>query len=256
MEPDLPQSCRQETKMDQNLAPTLHDRAYRRLKAALRTSVFPPGHKVTIRGCAEALGMSATPIRAAINRLVAEGALEMPSSRTVRVPIPTIARLAEITRLRLLTEPLAAAEATPLCGEDVIRKLERHQIEMAASAAGGDYKTYLALNEAFHFTLYEAAGMPVLCRLIETLWQQIGPYLYLLEPSMRGIEFHADALRAIRKGNPQATAEAIRADIQRAADHLARMLEKQTAAGNGKVDSHDGAATQPAPLVQRPKAVL
>lgn len=215
------------------LAPTLHDRAYKRLKSALRTSAFPPGHKVTIRGCAEALGMSVTPIRAAINRLVAEGALEMPSSRTVRVPIPTIARLNEITRLRLLTEPLAVAEATPRCDEETLARLERHQIEMAASAARADYKTYLALNEAFHFTLYEASGMPVLCRLIEALWQQIGPYLYLLEPSMRGIEFHADALRAVRSGDPDAAASAIKSDIERAADHLARMLAKQHDANGG-----------------------
>lgn len=211
------------------LAPTLHDRAYRRLKAALRTSIFPPGHKVTIRGCAEALGMSATPIRAAINRLVAEGALEMPSSRTVRVPFPTIPRLNEITRLRLLMEPLAAAEAVPLISEATLRQLEDHQIEMASLAARGDYKAYLALNEAFHFTLYNASQMPILCRVIETLWQQIGPYLYLLEPGMRGLEFHADALRAIRKGDSGAAAAAIHSDIQRAADHLVRMLVKQRA---------------------------
>lgn len=214
-----------ELQTNTRVAPTLHDRAYRQLRSALRTSVFAPGQKVTIRGCAEALGMSATPIRAAINRLVAEGALEMPSSRTVRVPIPSVKRLDEITALRLMTEPMATAEAARRMDDGTLHKLDGHQIEMAASAGRNDYRTYLMLNEAFHFTLYEASQMPVLCRVIEVLWQQIGPYLFLLEPNMRGIEFHGEALRAIRSAAPDDAAAAIRSDIQRAANHLTEMLE-------------------------------
>ena len=213
-----------------NIAPTLHDRAYERLKSALMTSAFPPGHKVTIRGCADALGMSTTPIRTAINRLVTEGALEMPSSRTVRVPIPTIEHLQEVTQLRLLMEPMATKAAVLRIDESTLQKLENNQIQMASAAARSDFKEYLALNGAFHFTLYEASQMLVLCRIIETLWQQVGPYLYLLEPSMRGIEFHAEALRAIRSGNADAAAAAIHSDIRRAADHLMAMLAKEPAA--------------------------
>jgi len=127
---------------------------------------------------------------------------------------------------------------------------------MAASAERADYKTYLALNEAFHFTLYEASRMPVLCRLIEALWQQIGPYLYLLEPSMRGIEFHADALRAIRRGAPQAAATAIQRDIQRAADHLARMLAKQEAARSGKAEGCDEVVAHMIPTAPPTKAAF
>ena len=174
--------------------------------------------------------MSTTPIRTAINRLVTEGALEMPSSRTVRVPIPTIEHLQEVTQLRLLMEPMATKAAVLRIDESTLQKLENHQIQMASAAARSDFKEYLALNGAFHFTLYEASQMLVLCRIIETLWQQVGPYLYLLEPSMRGIEFHAEALRAIRSGNADAAAAAIHSDIRRAADHLMAMLAKEPAA--------------------------
>lgn len=39
-----------------------------------------------------------------------------------------------------------------------------------------EVQAYLEANSEFHLTLYRACGNPVLLRLIETLWLQVGPF--------------------------------------------------------------------------------
>ena len=60
-------------------ADTLADQAYRRLHRALMTGGLLPEQVLTVRGIADEYGVSLTPVREAIQRLVAAGAL---TSRT------------------------------------------------------------------------------------------------------------------------------------------------------------------------------
>jgi DNA-binding GntR family transcriptional regulator len=87
---------------------TLTDRAYAQLREALMGGAFSPGQKITIRTIAAALGVSPTPARDALGRLVAERALESGPNRTVFVPRLTVPRLREIYRLRFALEVMAA----------------------------------------------------------------------------------------------------------------------------------------------------
>lgn len=206
---------------------TLHAQAYEQIKEALMKGVYRPGQKVTIRALAAAFGTSIMPVREALRRLAAEGALDILPNRTVRVPVLTKERLLEITSIRTRLEGLAAARAAMRMGEGEIQELERLQIEMAAASDRRDFQAYMAANEAFHFVIYRAAGLPRLARLIESMWLQCGPFMHVLHPAMRGIERHAKAIDAIRSRNSEAAEMAIVEDIQRAASHLEAMLEQQ-----------------------------
>jgi DNA-binding GntR family transcriptional regulator len=55
--------------------PSLGDAAYIELKERLSRGVYRPGDKLTVRSIAEALGVSSTPARDAINRLAADKAV-------------------------------------------------------------------------------------------------------------------------------------------------------------------------------------
>lgn len=61
-----------------------------------------------------------------------------------------------------------------------------------------EVQAYLEANSEFHLTLYRACGNPVLLRLIETLWLQVGPFFNRLfteaDLSLRLNDFHEDAL--------------------------------------------------------------
>ena len=57
-----------------------HDRLYRSLRVQVMHGELPPGHALTLRGLGAQFGVSMTPVREAVQRLVAEGALTLSSS--------------------------------------------------------------------------------------------------------------------------------------------------------------------------------
>lgn len=205
---------------------TLHANVYARMKQALMRGRFHPGEKITIRAVAAWLGTSATPVREAIRRLAAEGALEHLRSGTARLPALTRERLSEVTEVRVALESLAARHAATRITSAEIERLEAIQVDLALARDRNDYDSYLGSNEAFHFGYYRASHMPNLVRAIESMWLQSGPYLSLLLPGMRGIDLHSTAIEAARRRDADAAAVAIAEDIRRAADRLATLISE------------------------------
>lgn len=210
---------------------TLTDMAYRTIKQALMRGVVSPGQKVTSRNMAAALGISATPAREAIGRLVAERALEATHSRTFAVPVLSRARIEELRDIRSALEGLAAERAAQFLGEHEIASLEQIQAEHEAAREREDFKAVLERNEVFHFTIYRASAMPTLIEIIETLWVQIGPSLNLLYPyfkdSQTGVRNHREALDAMRAGDGRRLRRAIEKDLADGARLLIDRLEIQ-----------------------------
>ena len=90
---------------------SLRRQVYDSLREALTAGRFVPGQKLTFRFVAGALGVSLTPVREALRRLVAEGAFEMQPNRSVRVPLMTRAKILELRDIRMALEGLAAEKA-------------------------------------------------------------------------------------------------------------------------------------------------
>jgi len=196
---------------------TLHDRAYLELKKAIMSGAIRPGATITIRAMATALGTSPMPVREALRRLVAERALEMLPTRSVTLPLMTAERFDEISRLRIALEGLAAEAGAQHLTREALRRLQQAHGEMNRMKNVGEY---LAKNQEFHFTLYQAAGMPVALQMIESLWLQAGPLLNLAigEYGFEGAQdHHRELLDQLAKHNVKGARSAIEADITDAA---------------------------------------
>lgn len=211
---------------------TLTDRAYAQLRTSLMGGAFLPGQKITIRTIAAALGVSPTPARDALGRLVAERALESGSNRTVLVPKLTRPKLREIYRLRFMLEVMAAEEAVPSITAQQYSELERLQINIAGAMDRQDYKTVLGENEKFHFLIYRTANLPIVCNMIEGLWMQIGPSLNLLYPEFyhtrQGIDAHNVLMRALKKRDSAAVGAAVTQDLKGGEQRLLRMITDES----------------------------
>ena len=70
----------------ENQLPT-HELIYRQLRDQVLFGDLAPGQAVTIQGLTDSLGAGMTPVREAIRRLIAEGALEFQGNRRVCVPL-------------------------------------------------------------------------------------------------------------------------------------------------------------------------
>jgi DNA-binding GntR family transcriptional regulator len=196
---------------------TLHERAYLELKKAIMSGAIRPGATITIRAMATALGTSPMPVREALRRLVAERALEMLPTRSVTLPLMTAERFDEISRLRIALEGLASEAGAQHLTREALRRLQQAHAEMNRMKDVGEY---LAKNQEFHFTLYQAAGMPVALQMIESLWLQAGPLLNLAigEYGFEGAQdHHRELLDQLAKHNVKGARSAIEADITDAA---------------------------------------
>jgi DNA-binding GntR family transcriptional regulator len=194
----------------------LNASVYAELRQRIVTGHISPNHELSTRGLAAELGVSQTPVRDALSRLAAEGAVSIRSKRRVRVPQMTSERFDDLLSCRLLLEPEAAALALPHLGPDEVARLRKVDATIDAAIAGGDAASYMQANYNFHFTLYRAQPQKTLTQLIETLWLQFGPYMrvvYGRVSSAKLNDSHQAAIRAIEAGDAGALREAIARDI-------------------------------------------
>lgn len=208
---------------------TLGERVTGELRALLVAGRLAPGEKLSLRRVAEALGVSMMPVREAVSRLAADGALDVLPNRAVRVPVLTLAGFRELTRLRLVVEGFAAEEAAATASAEQIERIAGFEaaFRLAANAEPPDTAAGVAANRDLHFALYEAAGMPSLVEMIERLWLKAGPILNLdmrHEPRrLRGgsaVQAHAALLEALRRRDGAAARQALETDIRAAAAHI------------------------------------
>jgi DNA-binding GntR family transcriptional regulator len=197
---------------------SLGERAYEAMKDRIIRGGFAPDTKFTVRSVAQALGVSTTPARDAINRLISEGALINAGPKTVVVPVLTSASLEEATVIRLALEGVAAEKATPNISDEQIVLLERLQDRINKGLDESRYTDVLDANKDFHFLIYRAAGMPRLLAMIESMWLRVGPAFHALYPefaqSRQGVTNHMSAMSGLRDRDAAAVRGAIENDIR------------------------------------------
>jgi DNA-binding GntR family transcriptional regulator len=208
---------------------TLGLRIYRRLRDYLMAGQLQPGQKLTLRELAAALSVSPMPVREAVRRLAAEGALETLPNRRIRVPLMTKARLRELLRIRLALEGIAAEEAARRIRTEDIDRIEALNAEFTREMGRrqADGARLFRINKDLHFILYEAAAMPLLLATIEGLWLQIGPLLHLslrTRANSKGRnpspDWHKRLVRGLRRRDGAAARRALEGDLRSAADQI------------------------------------
>ena len=200
------------------VAPTsLRETAYRSLCAAFNTGQFAPGDTLTLQMLADQLGISLTPVREAVRRLVAEGALIDTPSRTLIVPTFDRQRMEDLKSARLALEALVLERAMAQSSADWLDALEA---TLEAPDAVGNTAPDLRQNHDFHFTLYRRAGSKVLLPMVQALWLQYGTLLNLImkHPQVARIadhRFHYEIIAALRRGDRDGARDALAQDIER-----------------------------------------
>lgn len=199
-----------------------HETTYRRLRDLLLFGALAPGQKVTIQGLVAELGAGMTPVREAIRRLTAEGALAPQGNRRVMVPRLTGAELEELAFARLALEPELARRACARMTPAAIAALAATDRQIDAAIAARDVQGYLRGNHAFHFALYGAAQAPILTALAQALWLRIGPSLRAVIEAGPAPEpdRHRQALAALVAGDAEGLATALADDIRQGHDRI------------------------------------
>jgi DNA-binding GntR family transcriptional regulator len=197
---------------------SVSQQAYVAIRNSLMRSRLKPGQKLVARQVAEELGISVTPVRESLLRLVSEHALTLDDRGTVVVPVLTLDRCIEIRDLRMLIEGEGAARAAKLATDADIDELLIIHGRYTRTENDENFAMALAENENFHFGVCRLARSPALFRMVENLWMQFGPTLsYLYDSKSRPFHGqkhgHIRILEALRKHDGELARKAMRQDI-------------------------------------------
>lgn len=148
-------------------------KAQLRLREMILAGELPGGARIAELALVERLGVSRTPIRAALMRLEQEGLLEALPNGGYAVRTFSERDVSDAIELRGTMEGLSARLAAERgvasvvlsearsCLAEIDRVLEQHALDDEA------FTRYVALNERFHNLLGEMAGSAVLARELE-----------------------------------------------------------------------------------------
>lgn len=214
---------------------TLTDQAESVLRDALMSGGFRPGETITIRALSGRLGVSVTPAKDAMARLIGERILEWGPRRSALVPALTPQSIDEIYDIRLALEPIAAVAAMRNLPGKSIAELKKINARLATAMEKKNFKSVLVSNRDFHFAIYGRSGLPMLIKMIEGMWLRLGPSLNLLytgqpkPPASKrgGTGFHAEIIAAIEEQDEAALRQHIAADLATGHERLKSIVVDQ-----------------------------
>lgn len=200
-------------------AVTAADRVYRHVKQGVLDRRFEGGVLLTEGEVAEAVGVSRTPVREALLRLETEGLLKLyPKKGALVLPV-SVQEIADVMETRLLVEEFTARKAVP-APPALLDRLAALIEEQRRHAAEGDLVALMAADRGFHAEIVRHAGNQILCRLYDQLRDRqlrMGVALLHSHPERveRTLVEHAEILDALRSGDADTTAAAVRAHVGR-----------------------------------------
>jgi DNA-binding GntR family transcriptional regulator len=202
---------------------TTQEYIYLRLRKAIILGLFAPGNPITIRGLADLLDTSPTPVREALRRLSTEHALKMLPNRRIVVPHMTPDRFKELIMLRVTLEKHAAYSALPFVTNKLIDHLTILDNQLDQAIIDADRDQLITLNQQFHKSIYTANPDHVVMPMIESIWLQLGPFTRIAARNVTElyvVDHHKEILEALRGRDETALITAIADDIQGGVGHL------------------------------------
>lgn len=186
------------------------------------------GDRVNEVAVSEALGVSRTPLREALNRLAASHVVEVRPRHGFFVPPLSKEELLHAYRVR----PILDCAALELAGLAAAARLEELETLNRRYLAARAVDRRIDLDDRFHLALVESCGNPVLLDLIRAMMDRTRRYeaAYLARQSSfsrSGVE-HDAILGALRAGDLPGAREALRINLTSGLEPMAQWLSEQT----------------------------
>lgn len=146
------------------------------LKEDIAAGVLSPGERLDEVKLTERFGVSRTPVREALSRLVAQGILIPGEKRGVRVAQYTREELAQVFEAMQEIEDACARVASQRLTLLAKLEIETAQDACMKAAETGERIAYQRANEDLHETIYRATGNPYLAEIASEFRRRTGPF--------------------------------------------------------------------------------
>jgi DNA-binding GntR family transcriptional regulator len=208
---------------------TKGEAVYQELRSGILDGSLPPGFWLDQKALAEGYAVSTTPVREALRRLEAEQLVVVKAHHGPRVAPLSVQELHYLFKVRLELDPLAGRLAAELATDEqraAVRQLLERKHESPAER--------VSTNRAFHRSIYEASGNPVLIQVLQSLWNRCDRYRFLLstahdrEHEAQEEHDHEAMVEALEKGDGDRLHELLRQHMERSYRNLVALAEEFT----------------------------
>jgi len=203
---------------------SLGDEVYETLLSQLVALKIPPSSRISVDALVRQMGVSQTPIRAALIRLENEGlVVKTHNVGYSAAPMPSRDKFEQIYDLRLLLEPYAAEHATRRLAEASCRKLAALAQGMADPEGRDAERAYgkFAVQDAkFHALIAAESGNPLVAESLGRSFAHSHLFRLRFHSAVTegAIEEHARIVAAMAAHDPAAARAAMEAHIVQSRD--------------------------------------
>ncbi len=193
---------------------TLGNTTYERLREMILNGTLSAGTALQEKKLAEKLGVSRTPVREAIMRLMVEGLVLRSAGITPVVRRLSVDDFIEILHVRRLLEVEAAGRAAEAGGSEELRAI-RTRIQAYADGVVPSADEHVAVDDRLHDTIASLAGSRLLSELIGDLRQKtkIFDMGRVPERFQPGVAEHLEIIDAVLARDPERAQNAMRVHI-------------------------------------------
>jgi DNA-binding GntR family transcriptional regulator len=229
--------------------PTAEDAVANELRRLIVRGVLAPGEKLTVAALGARLGVSATPLRAALRMLEGEGLVESRAHRGARVRALAPHDIRNLYRLRGAVLGLLVPDVVRYVSDADIEQLAAIDARFRASAQAADAAEAMGANEAFHRALLDLARNPDAAAVMARSWALVEALRLRLGfgPGRlaRSVESHRALLAALRaRDAAKATALMVASSDNAMADLFERAMARADQASPEEVGQADERGTR------------
>lgn len=205
------------TKLEKISFASLNNTAYEKIIGALKSGKFQPGESLSTRDLAKAMGISSTPVREALSKLIALNALDVdPTNRSAIVPSLSVERLEELYSIREVLDGMAVEYAARNITDEEITEIKElaDELDLKESVKGNEGRElFLEKSELFFMSIYEYARRPILFEVIKGVWLRSNVILGLLSQHSPGdfsiSKYRRQLVKALAIRNPEKARQAM-----------------------------------------------
>ncbi|WP_127519828.1 GntR family transcriptional regulator [Mesorhizobium sp. Z1-4] len=197
---------------------------YQQMKRSILRGELPTGYRIVEVNIAEAFGVSRTPVREAISRLIAQGFIK--EQGNVKVVADISVSMSEINGIRTVLESYAARLAAENATDEDLRVISEYCNSSVLVDGSSPLEKRAMLNDSFHEAVARASYNERLIKMIADFYEYALTEEMLVYYSKADTEAHAEQHRSIVKAlcerDPDAAEEAMRAHIT----SIGRVIER------------------------------
>ena len=190
----------------------LKDRAYSELKQLIQDVTFEPGAFLSERQLAGHLGMSKTPVKAALERLEMEGFIAVSPQQGIVVRELSVHEVAEQFEIRLTLESHVLRSVAGQLDDEQAAALKNSLKQQKQAAKRRDVAELVALDAEFHMLFCQFHGNREITRVMSQLREKIHRVIgrvYQQQPSRLGssCDEHEAIVAAVLAGDADLSAQ-------------------------------------------------